>query len=111
MEGAKGKRSFTVVEIRKAGQKNKSGSLKKTQGDGGYFKSSNPAGAARKAFNASCRDKKIKGQCTFVVTVKEITQGSAGKVFKYECKRIKLDKPIELLGRTIEYDTKVKSMN
>jgi hypothetical protein len=111
MEGGKGKRSFTVIEIRKASQKNKSGSLKKTKGDGGYFKSSNPAGAARKAFNASCRSKSIKGQCTFVVTIQEITQGSAGKVFKYECKRIKLDTPIELLGRTIEYDTKVKSMN
>ena len=111
MEGGKGKRSFTVLEIRKAGQKNKSGSLKKTKGDGGYFKDRTPAGAARKAFHASCRSKKIKGQCTFVVTVQEITQGSAGKVFSYECKRIKLAEPIELLGRTIEYDTKVKSMN
>ena len=110
-----GKRSFTVVEIRKPGQKNKSGSRKKTSGDGGRFLSKSPRAAASKAFNASCRSKSIKGQCTLDVTLKETTRNGEEKLYKYSCKRIKLAEPrIVKFGKnevTIEYDTKIVSLN
>ena len=111
MEGGKAKRTWKIVEIRKPAQHNKSGTAKKTaSSDDSYLHSSTPAGAASKAFHAACRSKKIKGQCTFIVTVRESTQGSLGKQFSYECKRVKLAKPLELPGRTIEYDMKIKAI-
>ena len=110
-----GKRSFSVKEIRKPGQKNKSGSLKKTKSASGRFVSNTPEGAARKAFTASCRAKKIKGQCTLLVTLTETTRGSSGKEYKYKLKRSKLTKPLIVnRGGTdvkIEYETTSTSMN
>ncbi len=110
-----GKRSFTVVEIRKPGQKNKSGSTKKTTGEGGRYLSKSPRAAASKAFNASCRSKSIKGQCTLEVTLKETTRNGDEKIYKYVCKRIKLAEPrIVQFGKNtvkIEYDTRIVSLN
>ena len=108
-------RSFTVVEVRKTGQKNKSGSLKKTKSTSGRFISKTPDGAARKAFSQHCRMKDIRGQCTLTVTLQETTRGSAGKIYKYALKRIKLAQP-KMLNRggtlvKIEYDTVIKSLN
>ena len=50
---------------------------------------------------------------TLEISLKETTQGSSDKVFKYELKRIKLDKPI-ILKRgdakiKIEYKTELKA--
>ena len=105
-------RSFTVVEIRKPAQLNKSGTFKKTKSSkDSRLLSKTPAGAASKAFTAACNSKDIRGQCTLVVTIQETTRNSAGKTFMYECKRLKLDNPIELQGRTIEYENKIKSLN
>ena len=110
-----GKRSFGVIEIRKSGQKNKSGSLKKTKSHNGRFISKTPDGAARKVFTQACHAKKIHGQCSLDVTVKETTQGSSGKTYSYRLKRVKLAKPL-VISRggndiTIEYETKVTSLN
>ena len=69
----------------------------------------------RKAFNASCRAKSIKGQCTLEVTLKETTRNGDEKIFKYVCKRIKLPEPrIVKFGKNevkIEYDTRIVSLN
>lgn len=110
-----GDRSFSVIEVRKPGQKNKSGSLKKTKGDGGRFISTSASGAARKAFSSACREKSIRGQCTLNMTLQETTQGSAKKLYKYKVKRIKLDQP-KMVNRggeviKIEYETVCTSMN
>ena len=107
-----GRRSFTVVEIRNPAQLNKSGTLQKTKSSkDSRLLSRTPAGAAGKAFTAACNSKDIHGQCTLVITIQETTRNSAGKIFKYECKRVKLDKPLELPGRIIEYTNKIKSLN
>ena len=75
--GKVGYRSFTVVQVTKTGGC-------KTKFHGGRYVGRNPVGAARKAFNDFCRVKRIKGVCALVVTVKETTSGSKGKVFSYK---------------------------
>lgn len=74
----------------------------------GVYVSRTPAGAAKKALTQLCRVKKIKGQCSLFISMRETTQGSAKKVFDYKVTREKLAKPIELAGRKIEYANKVK---
>jgi len=104
------KRSFTILQIKKTGQK-----CKTTKSDGGRFVSTTPSGAARKAFTAACHSKKIRGQCSFTVKMRETTAASAKKEFVYELKRVKLTKPLIIKrGSTevkIEYTTIIKSLN
>ena len=68
------KRTFKVVDVRKHGGCD-------TKFKGGRFVSRTASGAARKAFNALCRVKKIRGKCTLVVVMKETTKGGAGKQY------------------------------
>ena len=82
------KRSFTVIDIRKPAQKSM-----KTKSSGGRFISSSPASAARKAFSSACRAKKIKGQCTLIVTVQETTRGEDARLRSYKLTRTKLQEP------------------
>ena len=109
-----GKRSFTLVEIRKSAQ-TKRGTAKRTSGHGGRYVSSTPSGAARKACSAACRSKAIRGQCTMTVTIKETTRGTDGKTFKYQLKRVKRDKPLVVsrggVDFKIDYETKIVSLN
>ena len=106
--GREGYRSFTVVKVGKHVSC-------RTKGKGGRFINKTPAGAARKAFSEFCRTKRIRGVCTLVVTMKETTAGSSGKVFTYRLNRMKLKNPVIRLEGTkneyvIEYATKIKSM-
>ena len=107
--GRVGYRSFTVVEVGKHGSC-------KTKGKGGRFVNKTPVGAARKAFSEFCRTKRIRGVCTLIVTIRETTQGSSGKVYTYKLNRMKLKNPLIRLEGTnnefvIEYETKVKAVN
>jgi len=107
-DGREGYRSFTVVKVGKHGGC-------KTKGHGGRFVNKTPVGAAKKAFSEFCRTKRIRGVCTLIVTIKETTKGSAGKVYTYRLNRMKLKEPIIRLEGTkneyvIEYQTKVKSV-
>lgn len=106
-QGKAGYRSFTVVEVGKHGGC-------KTKFHGGRYVGRNAVGAARKAFNDFCRVKRIKGVCAMVVTVKETTAGSKGKVFSYKLNRRKLAEPIIRLEGTknefvVEYGVTAKS--
>ena len=92
-----GKRSFTVV-----GAYHTDGCPTKFNDDSRLI-SRSPDGAARKAFNRLCNLKRIKGFCSLYIEVRETTQGSSHKIHSYLCSRKKLDKPIELKGRIIEY--------
>lgn len=101
----KEKRTFQVIEVH-----NKNTKLDKKATDIAMKKdlTGSHASAARKAGNALCRYKKIKGACVWFVTVREKTQGSDGKVRQYKVIRFKRDEPLVLEGRpAIEYDTKV----
>lgn len=108
-------RSFTVVEMRKSSQKNKSGSLKKTSGVGGRYVSKDPKSAALKAFNAACAKKAIRNQCSLDVTIQETSSGSLGKIYKYKCKREKLNPPKKIMRGdteiTFNYTSTATSLN
>jgi len=78
-----GKRTFRVVLVRQAGSKERGC---KTKFDSKLvYTSSSPVSAAKKAFSSLCARKRIKGACGMFVTVKEITRGSKGKSYTYEC--------------------------
>ncbi|AII17052.1 hypothetical protein JO84_gp074 [Aureococcus anophagefferens virus] len=98
------KRSFTLISV-----KGKEGKIADNR-----FISSTPSGAAKKMFTKICRDKSIKGPCEFVIKLKETTQGSANKVYKYDLKRVKLKKPLIIKRGTaqikIEYKSEIKSV-
>lgn len=53
----------------------------------GRFNSKNPAGSAKKAFSSLCQRKKIHGQCSLIVKVRETTQNSKHKEFAYVAHR------------------------
>ena len=106
-QGKAGYRSFTVIEVGKHGGC-------RTKFHGGRYVGRNAVGAARKAFNDFCRVKRIRGVCALVVTVKETTSGSKGKVFSYKLNRRKLAEPIIRLEGTnnefvIEYGVTAKA--
>lgn len=84
----KNKRSFTLV------------GAQKTDGCHTTFRhgrksmtyiSSNPEGAAKKALTKLCKKKKTKGTCTLVLSVKETTLNSKGKVYTYKVRREKAE--------------------
>lgn len=101
-------RSFEVVEASKHGGC-------KTKSKPGRYVARTPFGAARKAFNKLCAKKRIRGQCTLIVGVRETTAGSAHKVFRYKMKRAKLSPPLIMMEGTnneyvIEYSTTGKAV-
>ena len=51
------------------------------------YVSSTPDSAAKKALTKLCKKKKTHGVCTLVISVKETTQNSKGKVYTYKVKR------------------------
>lgn len=101
----KEKRTFKVVEVKD--QKGKS-DAKMTKVASGMNLTGTHQSAARKAGGALCRYKKIKGSCVMFITVRESSQGSEGKERTYKVRRFKLDKPLELAGRVIEYSSDAK---
>lgn len=106
--GKKNMRSFVVTSVGKHGGC-------KTKFHAGRYINRNPVGAARKAFNQFCRQKKIRGVCTLVVTVTETTQGGKGKSFSYKLHRRKLSQPMIMFEGTnneyvIEYKLDAKAL-
>jgi len=76
----------------------------------GRYHNNTPARAAQKALSHLCRVKRIRGQCTLYIEMRETTQGSKHKIFAYKAKRIHLAKPLEIGNRTYNYSTKVASV-
>lgn len=84
----KSKRSFTIVDAKKSdGCKTKF----IYNNNSGTFVSSSPDGAAKKAVSKLCKLKKTSGTCTLIVTMKETTQNSKGKLYSYKVRREKAD--------------------
>ena len=50
--------------------------------------------AASSALTQLCHVKRIRGQCTLYIEMRETTQGSKHKLYGYHCKRIMYDKPV-----------------
>ena len=85
-------RSFAIVSVQK-----EDGCPSKFNPDS-RFVGSTPKSAAQKAFTRLCNLKKVKGKCTFIITMEDTTRGHArkGKKYTYKVDRKKLDKPIVL---------------
>ena len=81
---------------------------------GGRYISKSPMAAAKKAFTQKCKKANKKGVCSFDITLRETTQGSKQKVYKYKIKRTKLKTPLKIkLGKNdviIKYKVVAKSM-
>ena len=83
----KPKRSFTILDA-----KDNKGCPTKfaLKGYTGRYLSTNAAGAASKAATQLCRTKRIKGTCVMYLDIRETTQNSKHKVYKYRLTRKKL---------------------
>ena len=69
----------------------------------GRYKAHTPQRAAEKALIHLCHVKRIRGQCTLYVEMRETTQGSEHKVFAYKVKRIRYATPKVVGDRTYYY--------
>jgi hypothetical protein len=77
----------------------------------GRFTSRSSQRASMKALTELCTVKKIKGQCSLYIEMRETTQGSKHKLYGYKCNRVKKDKPLVIPGRgTFNYDMICKPM-
>jgi hypothetical protein len=100
-------RSFTVEAIYRQG--------KKMRQDGGRYISEKPSSAASKAFSQVYRNMsaaKKKGRVSLELHIRETTQGSAHKVFKYKVTRRNKETEVPIKGEmvTFKYVTKVKAV-
>jgi len=98
----KGDRSFTIIHL-------KSKSKGKKSKEGGRYISKTPQRAAIKAFNQECRNSKIKGQCSLIIILRETTNGSKHKIYRYKMKRVKLSKPQKIKRGDVEITIKYKT--
>ena len=99
-------RSFTIESIKKM----QGGTLRYS---GGRFISNTPAGAARKAFSKAYHSINATGPLSLKVHIRETTQGSAHKIFKYKVTRKSEVNTVERDNESITYNfiTKVKSIS
>jgi hypothetical protein len=95
-------RSFTVEAAYSSGRK--------LRFKGGRYMSEIPSNAAKKAF--SQMSQKMKGRVTIEVHLRETTQGSAHKTYKYKVTRKYQPTEVQIAGQTIvyKYVTKVKAI-
>jgi hypothetical protein len=64
--------------------------------------------AASSALTQLCHVKRIRGQCTLYIEMRETTQGSKHKLYGYHCKRIKYTEPVMRAGIAFNYYNKCK---
>lgn len=95
-------RSFTVDTVFRGS--------KKLKFSGGRYISEIPYNAARKAFSQI--SKKIKGRVSLEIHLRETTQNSTHKIFKYKITRINKPTEVTVNGQNIvyKYITKVKAL-
>jgi len=99
----KGKRSFTINNAYHVdGCKTKFSHKDYT----GRFIKISAQRAASSALTELCHAKRIHGQCTIYIEMRETTQGSDHKLYAYKCKRVKYDTPVERAGIKFHYYNK-----
>ena len=69
----------------------------------GRYEAFTPQRAAEKALIHLCKVKRIRGQCTLYIEMRETTQGSEHKIFAYKVKRIRYATPKVVGDRTYYY--------
>jgi hypothetical protein len=97
-------RSFTIDAVYRAGRKQRP--------EGGRYISDTPASAAKKMFSTVYKEIKPKGRISLQIHVRETTQGSAHKIYKYKVAKVKQRTEVVVNGQTIiyNYTTKVKAI-
>ena len=80
--------------------------------EGGRYISSTPSGAAKKAFSQYCRHHKVSGKLALEIHMRETTNDSAHKIFKYKVSKINQERQVVRNGETITYKyiTKTKAL-
>ena len=97
---ASGKRSFTINHAYHVdGCPTKFSNADYT----GRYKAHSPQRAAEKALIHLCHVKRIRGQCTLYIEMRETTQGSEHNIFAYKAKRIRYATPKVIGDRTYYY--------
>lgn len=77
----------------------------------GRYEKRTPRHAAQNALSQLCRLKRIKGQCTLYIELRETTQDSKHKHYAYHVKRIRLAKPfVDSRGVPHHYITRAKKV-
>lgn len=72
-------RSFTIVQVKTA---------KSTlHYEGGRYIGDTPIQAVKKAFSKVCKNKKKHGTCSYIITIREMTQNSLKKEYTYKVTR------------------------
>lgn len=90
-------RSFTVESVKTT----KGSNVNKF---GGRYLSDLPVDAAKKAYSQICKTYRKSGVCSYIITIRETTQGSLKKMYSYRIKRKK--NPVDVMlknGETIEF--------
>ena len=100
-------RSFTIENITKTIGK---GRVNYT---GGRFMSDTPSAAAKKAFTKAYHHLRKKGPLSLIISIRETTQNSAHKTFRYKVTRKAAHNIVEHKGEPVVYSftTKVKSLS
>lgn len=100
------KRSFTVSTVYRGGNEI-------TSVIGGRYLSDTPSSAARKAFSMAIRSIKPDGRISLEIHLKETTQVSDKKVYKYKVSKKNKNTNIKVGDKEImyKYTTTVKSLN
>jgi hypothetical protein len=98
-------RSFTIVSIQRVNGT-------KVNYDGGRFLSEAPSGAAQKAFTKAYHHVNASGPMSLKITMRETTQNSLHKEFKYRVSRKAQKTQVERNGVIVTYNftTKIKSI-
>lgn len=83
---------------------------RKLKFEGGRYMSDIPSNAVRKAFSQISQN--MKGRVTLEIHLKETTQNSLHKIYKYKVRRIKKETKVVINGNPIvyKYITKVKAI-
>lgn len=80
---------------------------------GGRFKGRNPMQAAKKAFTGLCNiahsKLKYEGECSYIFTIQETSQGSKKKEFTYIGERLRLETPQKVTKNGTEYFVRFRS--
>ena len=76
----------------------------------GRFVGKSAQRAASKALTELCHAKRIHGQCTLYIEMRETTQGSKHKVYAYKAKRVKYSEPVMYGDIKREYHNVIKSV-
>lgn len=97
-------RTFTIEAIYRNGRK--------IRFDGGRYVSDTPSGAARKAFTQAYRHTGATGRLSLEVHIRETTQGSSHKTYRYNVSRVANSTEAGWINEdvTFKYTTKVRAL-